>query len=133
MAAIAPHRFPLWPVAAAAAAYLYWAYFHNREGYDEVSEASAFAIQDGKWPNLQALAAAGVTVTETAAPSKQAAFDQASADPSAVGVKVDATGGGVVYKVLRASNTSHNYFRNYTQFYSSVGTGRGGTYVKVST
>lgn len=114
--------------------YLYWAYFKNNksEGYADKASPPKFAIKDGLWPNLRALAKVGITVTETVSSGKDDAFATAATDPSAVGVKVDATGPtGVVYKVVRASDVSGGHFRNYTQFYTPVGSQVGGIYVKL--
>jgi hypothetical protein len=132
MATAAPSKLPLWPVAAAVVLYLYWAYFYKREHYqDETIGSYIFAIKDGLWPNLDALHKVGVTITEYTTTSKQDAFDKAASDDKAVGVKVDATGSGVVYKVLRASHPDQKYFRNYIQFYTRVGPAVGGVYVKM--
>ncbi|WIA10835.1 hypothetical protein OEZ85_011001 [Tetradesmus obliquus] len=98
------NNFPLWPVVLVAALYVYWAYFYNKkEKYEDAGETVGdfvFAIKDGLWPNEKVLAKAGVALTEVAASSKKAAFDEAAKDPRAVGVKVDASSGShVQYKV----------------------------------
>lgn len=128
-------KLPLWPVVAAVVLYLYWAYFYNREGFkdQEAVGGVVFAIKDGMWPNVGALKAAGITLTEEVAADKAAAFDKAAKDDQAIGVKVDATGSsGVQYKVVRAKEKNDGKaFRNYTQFYVNVGAGKGGMYVKL--